>query len=200
MKRTGICPILLAAGPSLRFPIPKALALFGGRTALEIAIDNCRSLEPPVVVLGAKASLVRKAVPRSTRFTVNSHWRSGQISSLLAGLSTVPRDAAFLVYPVDLVLLTPDDVNQLARAFLKRRLDQTIVIPIHDGRDGHPVIMAAKLRRELQQAAIARDVVTRDPRRVKHIRVKTSAIWTDFDTPRSYARLKREFLKRMAGI
>ncbi|MGH9734102.1 MAG: nucleotidyltransferase family protein [Candidatus Acidiferrales bacterium] len=196
MKRVRIVPILLAAGPSHAFPIPKPLALFGDRTALEIAIENCRSLELPVVVLGSDAARVRKAIPRSTRVTVNSRWPSGQLSSLLAGLRLVPRDAAFLVYPVDLVLLTKDLVNHLAQAFLKRHSEQTIVIPIHNARDGHPVILAAELRPELQQATTAREVVNRDARRIKNVSVKTDAIWTDFDSPRSYREVQREFLKR----
>lgn len=196
MKRTRIFPILLAAGPSHALPIPKPLALFGGRTALEIAVDNCRSLELPIVVLGSDATVVRKGMPRSTHVTVNSRWRSGQISSLLAGLRKVPREAAFLVYPVDLVLLTQDVVDQLAQAFVKRHPEQTIVIPICDGRDGHPIILAAELRRELQLATTAREVVNRDPRRVKHVSLNTRAIWTDFDSQRSYAQLQREFLKQ----
>lgn len=197
MARIRICPILLAAGPSPKFPIPKPLALFGGRTALEICIDNCQSLEPPVVVLGAKAALVRKAIPHSTRATVNSRWHSGQLSSLLAGLRMVPRCSAFLIYPVDLVLLTPDVIHRLTDAFLNRRPHQAIIIPVHNGRDGHPVIMAAELRRELQHATIARDVVNRIPDRIKHVSVDTDAIWADFDTQRSYARLQRKFLARL---
>ncbi len=200
MTQTRICPILLAAGPSRRLPVPKALALFGGRTALQIAIDNCRSLEPPVIVLGSEAALVRKAIPRSTRFVVNSRWRSGQLSSLLAGIRVLPRDVAFLIYPVDLVLLTRAVINRLSQAFLKRRPDQTIAIPVHDGRDGHPVIMAPNLRREVQRATTARDVVTRDPHRVKYVSVKTDAIWADFDTQESYVRLQREYLKQIVSI
>jgi len=196
MKRTRIFPVLLAAGRSQAFPIPKPLALFGGRTALEIAIDNCARLERPIVVLGSDAALVRKAIPDSTLVAVNSRWRSGQLSSLLAGLRMVPRDAAFLVYPVDLALVTRDLVNELAQAFLKRHSDQTVVIPIHNRRDGHPVILAAELRRELQQATTTREVVNRDPHRIKRVSVKTAAIWTDFDNQRSYAQLQREFLKR----
>lgn len=178
-------------------PFPKVLADFGGRTAIDIAVENCSSLERPIVVLGYHAARLRKAIPRQARFTVNAKWRTGQLSSLLAGLRKVPRDGAFLIYPVDLVFLTQELIEQLATAFLKRGPNKAIVMPICNGRDGHPVILAAELRRELRRVKTAREVVNRDPRRIERVNVNTVAIWKDFDTPASYARLRREFAKRM---
>lgn len=198
MKISNVFPILLAAGRSRGLPFPKVLADFGGQTAIDIAVENCSSLERPVVVLGYHAAGLRKAIPRHARFTVNAEWRTGQISSLLAGLRKVPRDGAFLIYPVDLVFLTRGLIEQLATVFLKRGHDKTIVIPVYNGRDGHPVILAAELRRELRRAKTAREVVNRDPRRIECVDVNTAAIWKDFDTPASYARLRREFAQRTA--
>jgi molybdenum cofactor cytidylyltransferase len=198
MKISNVFPILLAAGRSRDLPFPKVLAYFGGRTAIDIAVENCSGLERPIVVLGYQAARLRKAIPRQARFTVNAKWRTGQISSLLAGLRKVPRDGAFLIYPVDLVFLTRELIEQLATAFVKRGSDKPIVMPIYKGRDGHPVILAAGLRRELRHAKTAREVVNRDPRRIERVHVHTAAIWKDFDTPASYARLCREFAKRSA--
>ncbi|MGB6482761.1 MAG: nucleotidyltransferase family protein [Candidatus Acidiferrales bacterium] len=197
MKISNVFPVLLAAGRSRSLPFPKVLADFGGRTAIDIAVENCSSLERPIVVLGYHAARLRKAIPRQARFTVNAKWRTGQLSSLLAGLRKVPRDGAFLIYPVDLVFLTQELIEQLATAFLKRGPNKAIVMPICNGRDGHPVILAAELRRELRRVKTAREVVNRDPRRIERVNVNTVAIWKDFDTPASYARLRREFAKRM---
>ena len=199
MNESKIFPILLAAGKSPHLPFPKALADFAGSTAIEIAARNCRGLERPIVVLGYQADRLRRALPHQARVTVNRKWRAGQLSSLLAGLRKVPQDGAFLIYPVDLVFLTPKIIRRLAAAFHKRIARQSIVMPVCGGRDGHPVILAPELRPELRSAKTAREVVNRDPGRIKRVRMKTFAIWKDFDTLATYARLRREFARHRIG-
>jgi len=199
MNAPKIFPILLAAGKSPHLPFPKALADFAGRTAIEIAVKNCHGLERPIVVLGYQADRLRRAMPRQARVTINRDWHTGQLSSLLAGLRKVPQDGAFLIYPVDLVFLTPGMIWRLAAAFHRRTARQTIVMPVCAGRDGHPVILAPELRPELRGAKTAREVVNRDPGRIQRVRMKTSAIWKDFDTPAAYARVRREFARQRIG-
>jgi len=199
MNESKIFPILLAAGKSPQLPSPKTLAEFAGGTAIEIAVKNCHGLERPIVVLGYQSDRIRSVVTRQACFTVNRKWRTGQLSSLLAGLRKVPKDGAFLIYPVDLVFLTPGIIRRLVAAFRRRTARKSIVMPVCRARDGHPVILAPELRRELRSAKTARDVVNRDPGRIKRVPVRTSAIWKDFDTPESYARLRREFARHRMG-
>ncbi len=196
-------PIILAAGPAPRLGSPHALARFGRRTAIEIASANCRraGVGRPIIVLGSDAARVRAAVPpakfRGARIIVNRRWRAGMLSSIRAALRDVPRTAAFMLYPVDLPLLTPAILRRVARAFVKRQPTQTIVSPVHCGRAGHPAILAPELRRELAHARTARDVVERDPRRVRLVGVTSPAIYTDFDTPDDLHRLQRIFARRL---
>ncbi len=192
----NIVPILLAAGPSRHLPFPKALARFGTKTALEIAVENCRSLGKPIVVLGCQAARIRGIVPAGARVVVNRRWRKGQLSSLLAGLSRVPRDTPFLVYPVDHPLLTASVVRRICRGFARRKRSQMIVLPVSRGQVGHPAIFAPTLRQELRLARTARQVVYRDPERVKFVKVASAGILLDFDTPASYRRCLRAFKKQ----
>src|SRR5690242_86656 len=197
MARTdAIYPIILAAGASSRLGFPKALARFGERTALQIAIDNCTSLEPPIVVLGSRSQELKKIVPRGVRVIVNPRWRSGQLSSLLAALRKVPRGAAFMLYPVDYPLLTPDIVASIVTGFRQREERQAIAVPSFRRRGGHPVIFSGALRKEFVSAETAREVVYRDPQRVKFIAVRSEAIWQDMDTPAAYQARLREFERR----
>lgn len=197
-----IVPIILAAGAAPRLGFPHALASFGRRTAIEIAIANCRrtGLGRPIVVLGSDASRVRAAVRpaklQGARVIVNRRWRAGMLTSIRSALRCVPRGAAFMLYPVDLPLLTPANLRRVARAFPKRQPAQTIISPVHRGRAGHPVIFVSELRRELARPHTARHVVERDPRRVKLVRVSSPAIHTDFDTPAELRRLQRIFARR----
>ncbi len=191
-------PIILAAGPAPRLDMPHAMARFGQRTALEIAVSNSRraGLAAPIVVLGYEAARVQRAVPQGTRVVVNRRWRSGMLGSIRAALRHVPHDAPFLLYPVDLPLLTPAILRRLLRVFAQRSPKQTIVSPVHRGRAGHPVIFAGKLRRELARARTAREVVERDPSRVRWVRVASRAIYADFETPADLQRLGSAFARR----
>lgn len=183
MKQPRIFPILLAAGKPSRPNVQNALINLSGRTPLQIAVENCADLERPIVVLGFESQQLRPTVSANARIVINRNWRAGQLSSLLAGLRKVPPDSAFLLYPTDLVFLTRPVIRKLAGAFLRRTKHQKIVMPVYRGRDGHPVVFATEVRRELAHSQTARDVVYRDPRRIKRVRVSTSAIWRGLGTP-----------------
>jgi CTP:molybdopterin cytidylyltransferase MocA len=195
-ERAKIVPIVLAAGSSKNLGRPKALALFGERTALLIAVENCLGLERPIVVLGSEARRVLPVVPHAARVVINEKWREGQLGSLLCAMDHVPRSAAVLIYPVDHPLLEKHTVTQLVREFRKRESPEEIVMPRHIGRDGHPIILSAALRNELYGAVTAREVVYHDPERIRAFEAETSAIYDDFDTPKTYRKCLRKFESR----
>ncbi len=194
-KKPQICPVILAAGSARRLGFPQALARFGDRTALEIAVENCSGFAKPIVVLGCNAARVRARVPRGARMVIHRGWRAGQLSSLRAGLRRVPRGAAVLMYPVDYPLLTAKVVRRLADGFERGHGRYAIVVPVCRGRAGHPVIFSPTVRAELLRGHSARAVVEKDPARVQRIGLHTTAIWMDFNGPASYRRCKRMFSK-----
>lgn len=196
VAKQPIFPIILAAGRAPRLGFPQALARFGHRTAIEIAVENCAGLAPPIVVLGHSAALVRARVPAGAQVVVHRRWRSGQLSSLRAGLRRVPRGAAFLLYPVDHPLLTAQVIRRLVAGFRRQRARRFIVAPVFRGRAGHPVIFSPAVRAELIQARTAREVVEKDPRRVNLVPVRTAAVCVDFNTPAAYRRCRQILSKR----
>src|SRR2546427_9022478 len=119
-RREKIFPIILATGPSHHLPFPKPLAMFAGKTALAIAMENCAGLERPLVVLGCDAPRVRRAIPRAAQVVLNRGWRRGQITSLRRALKQIPTNAAFLIYPIDHPLLKRKTSQQLGPAFHTR--------------------------------------------------------------------------------
>jgi|SRR5579864_8286743 len=197
--RTKIVPIILAAGSSKSLGMPKALARFGGKTALRIAVENCSALERPIVVLGCDAKLVRPAVPRPARVVVNAKWREGQLSSLLCALDCIEPAAAVLVYPVDHPLVEKRTVAQIVSEFRTLKSPEEIVMPRHGGRYGHPIVLSPALRYELLTAMTAREVVYRIPERIRVFYARTSAIYEDFDTPETYLRCLRKFEGRSSS-
>ncbi len=192
-KKPRIVPIILAAGESKPLGFPKPLARFDGLSALEIAVRNCADLARPIVVLGWRAAQVRPAVPPQARVVLNQRWRSGQLGSLLAGVRSVPRGAAFMLYPVDCPLLTPRMIRRLVDAFQTRRRSHTVVVPCFQGRVGHPVIFSARMRGELVKARTAKEVIYRDRQRIRAVPVRSPAIWKDFQDRKTYQARLREF-------
>lgn len=193
-----IVPVILAAGSSSELGFPRALARFGEKTALEIALANCAGLGPPVVVVGERAGEVRRVVPAGVRLVFNPAWRGGQMSSFRAGLARVPLASPVLLYPVDLPLLTRGVIRRLVAGFGSRRAGQTIVAPVFRGRQGHPVIFSPEMRGELTSAQTAREVVFRDQRRLKLVVAGTTAIWQDFSTPANYRRRLRDYQRQQS--
>jgi CTP:molybdopterin cytidylyltransferase MocA len=194
IHREEVVPIILAAGSSKHLALPKPLAKFGGKTALQLAVANCEGLGGAIVVLGSDARKIRPAVPHGVRVILNTRWRQGQMSSLRCALRQVRRGSAFMIYPVDHALLHKRTVQALVRAFHSRDVSKEIVMPRHNGRLGHPIIVAPTLRGEFLYAQTARQIVYSDPRRNLVIRVRTATIYDDFDTPQSYRRCLRKFL------
>ncbi|HXN53469.1 MAG TPA: NTP transferase domain-containing protein [Candidatus Acidoferrum sp.] len=195
-KREKIIPVILAAGSSQALPFPKALAPFGQRTALEIAVENCSFLGRRVVVLGSDATRILPGVPKSSKVVMNRRWREGQLRSLQAALHNIASDAAFLIYPVDHALIRRATVEQLVRAFRARSALQEIVMPRHKGAYGHPVIVSAAVRPEFFTAQTARQVIYSAPERIRVLNVRTSSIFEDFHTPESYEECLRKFRAR----
>jgi CTP:molybdopterin cytidylyltransferase MocA len=185
-KREKIVPIILAAGSSPSLPFPKALAPFGRKTALQIAVENCIFLGRSLVVLGSDAQRILPTVPKSVQVVINHRWREGQLSSLQTALENIAAEDAFLIYPVDHALLKRNTVEQLVRAFRGRPTLREIVMPRHKGVFGHPVIVSAAARPDFCTARTAREVIYRVPERIRVLNVRTSSIFDDFSTPESY--------------
>ena len=139
---------------------------------------------------------IRKGVPRGARTVIHRRWKLGQLSSLLAGLRRVPRDTAFLIYPVDHALLTREIVQRLVRAFVERPAGKVIVMPKFRRHPGHPVLCAPEIRDEMRRARTAREVVYRDKARVLYVKVSSFAICQDFFDPASYLACLKCFPRR----
>jgi CTP:molybdopterin cytidylyltransferase MocA len=195
-KPEKIIPIILAAGSPQALPFPKALAPFGRKTALEMAVENCSFLGRSLVVLGSDGERILPKVPKSAQVVMNRRWREGQLSSLLAALENLASDTAFLIYPVDHALIRRNTVEQLVRAFRARSASQEIVMPRHKGAYGHPVIVSAAVRPEFFTAPTAREAIYRVPERIRVLNVRTPSIFEDFHTPESYEECLRKFRAR----
>ncbi len=185
--------ILLAAGESRRMGYPKPLLEVGGRTFLAtLARAMLEAVGRLVVVVGAHADAVRRAVPDDPRITVveNPGYLRGQLSSIKVGLNAVgPNADGALIHLADHPLVR---AATFAAVVAEHRYSRKpIVIARYHGRRGHPVLFARSLFAELQAAPEeqgARVVVAADPARVTYVEVDDPGVVMDLDTPEDLER------------
>ncbi len=183
--------IVLAAGESRRMGLPKPLLRFGATTFLEQIVSVLRrsDVDRIAVVLGAQAKAIRAAVDLpDVDIVVNEAYARGQLSSLIAGLQSVPpQTEAILLCLVDNPFLTTPAVNCVIRAF--RETGKPIIVPVANNRRGHPALFARAVFPELLNAPAdqgARAVVTAKADRVQEVDVRDSSVLVRIDTPEDY--------------
>ena len=183
--------LILAAGESRRMGMPKPLLKFSDTTFLEriIAVLRDCDVDRIMVVLGARAELVRTSVDLSdVDVVVNKDYQQGQLSSLVKGLQSLSdRTEAILVCLVDHPFVTTAIVNRLIAAFRETR--RPIVVPVFNGRRGHPALFANSLFDELANAPVdkgARHVVASNADKVLEVDVADRGVLMSIDTPEDY--------------
>lgn len=125
-----------------------------GKTFLCHLIEVTRHARAGVlrVVVGAHAKEIRaQAKLDADELVVNEDWRHGQLSSLRAGIRSLPENVeGMILCLVDHPFVSAKLVSLLIETF--DRSPKKIVIPAFRGRRGHPVIFPRALFAELLAA------------------------------------------------
>ena len=171
--------ILLAAGASSRMGQPKPLLDWRGQplVAAQLAALAAAGCDPVIVVLGAHAHAIRRALPPAARSTVNHAWRQGRAGSIRAAARLVPAHIdQIAIASVD----QPCSTSAVRCAINALAADPhaNIAVPRHAGRNGHPPVFDAALLPELQRVA-ERSEGLREIRR----RWRDATIFVDIDDP-----------------
>ena len=190
--------IVLAAGQSRRMGASKAALEFEpGVTLLERAVKvlrtgGCRYVV--AVVNDADDWSARLADVAGAAVVTNDQPQSQQIDSIRLGLAHLPDDAeAAVVLPVDFPALEPATVQAMIDAFAARK--PAVVVPLHAGRPGHPVIFSRAIFGELLADPLPRGAETIvDAHQTDRLEldVDDPAILHDVDSPADYHRFLRE--------
>lgn len=193
-----IALLVLAAGQSRRMGYPKALLLYRGRTFLESVLEaaSAAGIEKQLVALAPGADNALAAHHLHDVVVVrNEAPEAGPIGSVRAGIRAVfnhPVDA-LLVWPVDHPHVSVAAVQALLARFYETR--GAIIVPVYQGRRGHPVLFSRSVFDELLEAPDsegARAVVRKDPTRVIEVPLEDPAILEGIDTPAQYEALLRK--------
>lgn len=193
--KDSISAIILAAGTSSRMGRPKQLLDWGGRPLLSHVIHKglYHPFSEVITVIGHEADKIKRTIHiRDSRFkwVENKQYRSGQGSSLRAGVQHISTDSqGVMVFLGDLPFIsqyTTSFVFHEGARLLKCSLEPFAIKPVYQKTGGHPVFFGhlrgaalevldgdpggrallnmIKVKRELfvQDSGIVKDIDTRD--------------------------------------
>lgn len=190
-----ISGIVLAGGASTRMGRPKGLLTYRGVSFLQGVATALLTggVEELVAVLNPEVPGLPDVLPadRRVRWVAAPPAPAGQLASLWAGLRSLsPASEAALVALVDQPAVRPETVAAIIHTFRETRAP--LLLPVHQGRRGHPVCFARALYPELLEAPEqegARTVVRRHRASLREVAVDDPAIHQDVDRPEDFARL-----------
>ncbi|CAN5132171.1 molybdopterin-binding/glycosyltransferase family 2 protein [soil metagenome] len=190
-----IAAIILAAGRSSRMGSNKLLADLDGkplvRHVAEAALTSQAS--PVIVVTGHEAEKVRNALTGlDVTFAHNPSHAEGQSTSLIVGIGAVPpsSDGAIICLG-DMPLIRSADLDRLIAAFSPAD-NRSIIVPVHDGMRGNPVLWGKEYFAEMSGVTGdrgARGLLENHADSITEV-AASDAILADTDTPEALEKLR----------
>ncbi len=180
--------IVLTAGFSSRMGKPKALLEWKGLTFIEIILSNLAELEIPTIVV-SNASIDIFGRLKSTKnvdWTENHRPEDGMLSSFRCGLRKLKsKNTNVMLCLIDHPAVEQKTYKKLCNNAKKDK----IVVPVYNGRRGHPVIFGEDFINELLEKECpegAKTIVKSHPESILEIEIDDIGVLMDIDTPEEY--------------
>ncbi|MXY98481.1 MAG: nucleotidyltransferase family protein, partial [Gemmatimonadetes bacterium] len=193
-----ITGLVLAAGRSERMGTPKQLLPFGRVTLIEQVIrtlTRSRLGKEVVVVLGYRAmDIVKRISGLPVRLAYNPDPEGDMLSSIRCGLAYIEPDQAIMIALGDQPLVTTGIVNRLIDEYEGR--PEGMVLPVHDGKRGHPMILSPAYREEILFESIPgglKALRDRHSDSVRTVPVDSDAVLIDLDHRSDYEEALRRW-------
>lgn len=142
---TVVVAVVPAAGASTRFGAMKLLADVGGAPLLERTLASLLDAGVTRVIVVTRAGEAFAAVPSMAdarvAAVVNPDPARGMFSSIQAGLAAAGGDVV-LVLPADMPFVAPESV---AAVVARAAATESVVVPVHQARRGHPIAIPRRL-------------------------------------------------------
>lgn len=193
--------LLLAAGSSRRMGTIKQLLPLGDKPVIRHCVDTilAAGIRDLVVVVGASGEQVADALHDTPAMIVPNDLPHSQMAdSVRFGLNALnDRFTGVLVCLSDHPLISAATYETIRR--LHRETPGSIIIPIYQGRRGHPALFPLKALQEIRTGATLRDIIQKDAARVRLIETEDEGTVLDMDTEDEYQRIVGLFAEKNAG-
>lgn len=192
----NLIPVILAAGESRRMKSPKPYMPIGGKTFLEKIANDIReagiSARVVIVFNESHKELINKVRLPDFMLIPNGRQELGQIYSLQLALAHLPlKCSGALVCLTDHPFVCSDTYRQITAAHMIA--PKKIIIPLCQGRRGHPAIFPQHLFSEILALSPAqeggmRNILQIHSDLILEIPTEDEGILADLDTPEDLAR------------
>lgn len=183
--------ILLAAGKSRRMGSCKQLLPLGSGTVIARCLDTlvAAGIDEIVVVVSPDGHGVAEAARKyPVNIVVNPEPDGDMASSVRAGRDALTTEAhGVIVFLCDYPLVSAETITSL----IEEHGDSpgSIIVPCHREKRGHPLLFPRAILNELTNDLILRDLVRRDPERIRCLDIDDRGVLLDMDTPEDYRRI-----------
>ena len=114
------------------------------------------------------------------------------LSSIQWGIESLPEDTrAFLVMLADQPMIPGSVIDKVIDAY--RNTEKSIVLPIYNGRRGHPILIDMKYKDEVEQISPdvgLRALIHNHAEDILEVEVEAPGILKDIDTMEDYNQIK----------
>ncbi len=179
--------IILAAGMSSRMSKWKVQLPFKGKTIIERCVSNALLIcKRVILVVGYRSSELKEKFRNGRDIFIieNYDYKKGMFKSIQTGVSSVQTDYFFISHG-DLPLVSSQVYKTLAE-----HKGPEAVIPVHNGRKGHPVLLPKSIIGrvlEEQENSSMKKLLSTYPKQL--VPVDTKGIYKDIDTDEDYKNL-----------
>ncbi len=192
--------VIAAAGQSKRMGTPKQLLPWGNRTVMATVVDNLSAagVDPVICVIGHREDEMRAALDGSAaRIVVNQNYADHEmLASYQAGIAALLDEDSNICVGALLALVDQPHVgSEIIRQVVEAALisPDSIVIPSHNMRRGHPIFLPSQLWPALlmlTEHESLRMLLDRHAADISYVNIESDAILRDMDTPAEYEELR----------
>ncbi|NNG65913.1 nucleotidyltransferase family protein [Caldanaerobacter subterraneus] len=181
-----IYALILAGGEGKRAGGDKLSKVIKEKPMLEWVIENTKKAKfTDIILISGKEVEFCNLMARKHNIihVYNEEWHLGMGYTLKKGIENLPKDIdGFAIVLGDMPFIKPETMNLLIEEFFNYK---DIVVPVFNGRKGHPPIFPLKYAEEMKKVCKdigAREIIKKYQNRVRLVETNDVGILLDIDT------------------